>query len=129
MKRRVVNPRVLGWLPLLLAAGFLQAEQTSPASASDAIFLWLAGGLSSARIQRLATLQPSQARDETATLSCHATLQCTRSLQKAGADSPLIQSLARKNSERNSDRSTSQQPIRQRLCLLQSGGSNRGSRL
>src|SRR5437868_4291576 len=50
---------VLRWLLLLVAAGSLQAEQAPPTPPSDAIFLWLAGGISSARIQRLA-----QTRDE-----------------------------------------------------------------
>jgi tetratricopeptide (TPR) repeat protein len=91
---------------LLLAAGSLQAEQAPPTPASDAIFLWLAGGISSARIQRLvrtqnARTQNAQTRDEAQTFSCHAapecTRQCTRALQKAGADSGLIQSLLRQS--------------------------------
>jgi len=92
---------VLIWLLLLLvAASFsLQAEQVSPTRASDAIFLWLAGGISSARIQRLAQA-PDRTPDETRNLACHATTQCTRALQKAGADSILIQSLVRQNSDR-----------------------------
>ncbi|MGB0041969.1 MAG: hypothetical protein WBP91_02250, partial [Terriglobales bacterium] len=84
---------ILRLLLLLLAAVPLQAEQP-PTTPADAIFLWLAGGLSSARIQRLA-----QTPDETWLLSCPATMQCTRqctrALQKAGADTALIQSLAR----------------------------------
>jgi len=86
---------VLRWLLLLLAAGSLHAEQAPPTPASDAIFLWLAGGISSARIQRLA-----QTRNEALNPSCHATTQCTRSLQKAGADAGLIQSLGRQNRDR-----------------------------
>jgi tetratricopeptide (TPR) repeat protein len=85
---------VLNSLLLLLAAGSLQAQQVPPTSASDAIFLWLAGGISSARIQRLA-----QTQDAVRSLSCHATSQCTRALQKAGADTSLIQSLVRHNSD------------------------------
>jgi tetratricopeptide (TPR) repeat protein len=88
---------VLRWLLLLLVAGSLQAEQASPTPASDAIFLWLAGGISSARIQRLA-----QTRDEARTLSCPATSQCTRALQKAGADAGLIQNLVRQSRDRKS---------------------------
>jgi len=93
---------------LLLAAGSLQAEQAPPTPASDAIFLWLAGGISSARIQRLVRAQNAQTRnaqtrDEARTFSCHAapecTRQCTRALQKAGADSGLIQSLVRQSSD------------------------------
>jgi tetratricopeptide (TPR) repeat protein len=86
---------VLRLLLLLLAAGSLQAEQTSPAFSCDTIFWWLAGGLSSARIQRLVQ---TQSDDHT---SCHATTQDTRVLQKAGADAGLIQSLAHHNSEGN----------------------------
>jgi tetratricopeptide (TPR) repeat protein len=82
---------VLRLLLLLLAAGSLQAEQIAPTSAPDTIFLWLASGLSSARIERLA---PTQANDRN---SCHASMQCTRALQKAGADAELIQSLERQN--------------------------------
>ena len=85
---------VLRWLLLLLAAGSLQAQQVPSTAASDAIFLWLAGGISSARIQRLA--QPRNELSNSAlNLSCHATTQCTRAFQKAGADASLIQSLGR----------------------------------
>ena len=90
---------VLRWLLLLLAAGSLRAEQVPSTPASDAIFLWLAGGISSARIQRLA-----HTRDEAISPSCHATTQCTRALQKAGADAGLIQSLKRQSSDQNRDR-------------------------
>ncbi len=83
---------VLRWLLLFLVAGSLQAEQTPSTPASDAIFLWLAGGISNARIQRLA-----QTWGEAETLSCPATSQCNqqcaRALQKAGADAGLIKSL------------------------------------
>jgi tetratricopeptide (TPR) repeat protein len=89
---------------LLLAAGSLQAEQAPPTSASDAIFLWLAGGISSARIERLTTQRLAEMRDQTRTLSCHPTPQYTRALQTAGADSNLIQSLVRPTSDRSSDR-------------------------
>lgn len=85
--------RVLRWLLLLLAVGSLQAEQGSPASGSDSIFWWLAGGISSARIERLA---------QNRGLSCHATVECTRALQKAGADSGLTQKLLRRSSDRKS---------------------------
>jgi tetratricopeptide (TPR) repeat protein len=95
---------VLRWLLLLLAAGSLHAEQAPPTSASDAIFLWLAGGISSARIQRL-----TQTPGKPWTLSCGATSpcvrQCTRALQKAGADSDLIHSLVRQSADRSPDRS------------------------
>ena len=87
---------VLRVLLLLLAVGSLRAEQIPPTSASDTVFLWLAGGLSSARIQRLAQ---TQGDDHNA---CHATTQCTRALQKAGADAGLIQSLEHQNSDWNS---------------------------
>ena len=102
---------VLRWLLLLLAAGSLHAEQAPPTPASDAIFLWLAGGISSARIERLA-----QTRNESAdklaneltnsapNLSCHATTQCTRALLKAGADAGLIQSLGHRSSDQNRNR-------------------------
>lgn len=83
---------------LLLAAGSLQAEQAAPTSASDTIFLWLAGGISGARVQRLA-----QTQNEGRALSCHVTTQYARALQKAGADSGLIQSLEHQNSAHRQD--------------------------
>ena len=112
MPEGFVKRCVLRWLLLLLAAGSLQAEQAPPTPASDAIFLWLAGGISSARIQRLVQTQNAQTRvelpDAAGTLSCHATSQCTRqctrALQKAGADSDLIQIFVRQSSDRSSDR-------------------------
>ena len=85
MKRYVLN-RLL--LLFLSAAVPVHGEQTPAASASDSIFLWLAAGLSSARIQRLA-----ESPDHAPTLSCRATVVCTRALQKAGADAGLIRRL------------------------------------
>jgi tetratricopeptide (TPR) repeat protein len=96
---------VLRWLLLLLAAGSLHAEQVSSTAASDAVFLWLAGGISSARIQRLA-----QTRDEALNPSCHATAQYTRALRKAGADSGLIQSLGRRSLSQSSNQNRDQKP-------------------
>ena len=95
---------VLRLFLLLLAAGSLQAEQIPSTSASDTIFLWLAGGISSARIERLA-----QTQNQDHTLSCHVTAQYTRALQKAGGDSGLIQSLDRQNEHQNSDRNSAHQ--------------------
>jgi len=94
VKRCVLKRCVLGSLLLLLAASSLLAEQVTPAGASDEIFLWLAAGISSARIERMA-----QTQDETRKLSCHATLACTRALQKAGADQNLIRSLAPRHAD------------------------------
>ncbi len=88
---------VLKGLLLLLVASPLQGEQTPVTTVSDTIFLWLAAGLSSTRIQRL-----TQTTDEARTLSCHATLQCTRALEKAGAESALIQSIARQTATHRS---------------------------
>lgn len=91
------------WFLLWLMAGSLQAQRVPDPHASDSIFLWLAGGISSARIQRLAqTLGPPP------TLSCHVPAPCTRALQKAGADSGLIQSLVRQNAEHTSEQSSGQ---------------------
>ncbi|MGB9264367.1 MAG: hypothetical protein WCB56_02840, partial [Terriglobales bacterium] len=78
---------VLSWLLLLLAAGCLWAEPVPSTSDSDVVFLWLAGGISSTRIERLA--HKPQAPD----FSALAAAQCHRALQKAGADSNLMQSL------------------------------------
>ena len=100
---------VLRWLLLLLAAGSLQAEQAPSTPATDAVFLWLAGGLSSARIQRLA-LTRVESPDETRNPSCHGTSpcfrQCTHALQSAGADASLIQGLGSLTSDRSPDRSS-----------------------
>lgn len=82
---------------MVLLAGGLQAEQVPATAACDSVFLWLAGGISSARIQRLIQTQTTPSQDEA--LSCRVTAQCTRALQKAGADPTLIRSLLRKNSE------------------------------
>lgn len=96
---------LLGTLVLLLAAGSLAAEQASPFSASDAVFLWLAGGISSARIQRLTAERLAQSPDEMLTFSCPAVSQCTRSLQKAGADQILIHRLVRPTPNRTLEKS------------------------
>jgi tetratricopeptide (TPR) repeat protein len=88
---------IWGWVFLLLAAGFAQAEQVAATPASDDIFWWLAGGISNARIERLA-----QTPDAVQNLSCHATIQCARALQKAGADAGLIESLGHRHTDRAS---------------------------
>src|SRR5271157_4824189 len=54
---------VLRCLLLLLAAGSLHAEPTPAASAFDSAFLWLAGGISSARIERLMSQRLAQSGD------------------------------------------------------------------
>ncbi len=59
---------VLRWLLIVLAAGPLWAEQAAPTSGRDAIFLWLAGGISSARIERLIQTENAQTRDEAGAL-------------------------------------------------------------
>ncbi|MGZ4845579.1 MAG: hypothetical protein ACXV75_12805, partial [Candidatus Angelobacter sp.] len=90
---------------LLLAAASLHADQVPPSPVSDAVFLWLAGGISNARVERLiqtqnAQKQNAQTPSQTRALSCQSTSQCTRALQKAGAESELIQSLVGKRSDR-----------------------------
>ena len=92
---------VLKWLLILLAAGPLRAEQAAPTPGPDAIFLWLAGGISSARIERLILIQNAKMGHEAGALLCQATpqclRQCTRALQDGGADAALIQSLKNLN--------------------------------
>jgi tetratricopeptide (TPR) repeat protein len=84
---------VARWFVLLLTVGSLHAQQAPIASLPDTVFLWLAGGISSARAERLLKTQSGSA-DTSANPSCHATTQCTRALQKAGAESSLIQNLS-----------------------------------
>ncbi len=96
---------VLRWLLLLVAATSLHAEQVPASPVSDAVFLWLAGGISNTRVERLiqtqnAQTQNAQSPSQTRVLSCQSTSQCTRALQKAGADSELIQSLVGRRSDR-----------------------------
>ncbi|MGD0790852.1 MAG: tetratricopeptide repeat protein [Terriglobales bacterium] len=87
--------------------------------ASDAIFLWLAGGISSARIQRLAQTR-HESPDAARNLSCRATTQCTQALQKAGADSGLIQSLVRQSSNRRPDQSPTRNSAASVACACSS---------
>lgn len=95
---------VWGWVVLLLAAGCLQAE-VAASPACDDVFLWLAGGISSARIERLA-----QAPEAAQGLSCHATVQCTLALQKAGASVELIENLRRSRADRTAGRDAAGAP-------------------
>jgi tetratricopeptide (TPR) repeat protein len=101
----LVKPCVLILSILLLAAGAFASEPLPATAASDSIFLWLASGISSARIQRL-TQSLAQSPAQPHTVSCHATMQCTRSLQKAGADADLINSLAHTNSNQSQAQSS-----------------------
>jgi tetratricopeptide (TPR) repeat protein len=82
----------------LLTAGSLWAEPVSPAPNCDPIFWWLASGISSARIQRLA-----QTAGSAQGAFCRASTQCARTLQKAGADAALIQSLSGRDVKANSN--------------------------
>ena len=75
------------FLSFLLLAGSVQAEKAPSGPALDDIFLWLAGGLPSARVQRMAG----------AGLACRITPSLTRALQKSGASPALIQDLARQS--------------------------------
>jgi len=71
---------VLSWLLLLLVAGSLQAEQVPSTPASGTIFLWLAGGISSARISAWPRRQIER-RTKPQPFS-HATKQCTRACKR-----------------------------------------------
>ncbi len=92
----------LRWLFLLLAVGSVQAAQAPLVPAPDSIFLWLAGGISSARIQRLVQ-SPLGSPEATSVVSCRETPQFIRALQNAGADAALIQGLASQISASGSD--------------------------
>jgi protein O-GlcNAc transferase len=81
-----VNRAVLCGLLALLAAGSVQAEQTPSSTSQEALFYWLAGEISSPRIQRLTAERG---------LSCHLTAQYMAALKRAGADAGLIQRLGR----------------------------------
>ena len=81
---------------LLLMAGGLRAESTGSCANLDDVFVWLAGGISSARIARLAGTVESTGGHQ----ACRVTAGCIRALQKGGADPELIQELgvaSRKN--------------------------------
>jgi tetratricopeptide (TPR) repeat protein len=76
---------VLSWLLLPLMAGFSFAGQAPSALPSDTIFWWLAGGMSSARVERL-----TQERS----LACRVTPPCAGALGKAGLSTRLMHDLA-----------------------------------
>jgi tetratricopeptide (TPR) repeat protein len=78
-------------LPLVLLSFFavsLRAEPVPTGKSLDDVFLWLAGGISSARLQRL-----TGATEGTGALGCRVTLPCMHALRLAGADEDLIHSL------------------------------------
>jgi tetratricopeptide (TPR) repeat protein len=87
-----------GWVPTLflsclvfclLTAGAVCSGETPLASDdSDDVFLWLAGGLSDARVARLAQSSP-----QSINLSAKSAGGCERALLRAGADRDLIQQL------------------------------------
>ncbi len=82
-----------GWLTflgVLLITAPLQAEQRPSGAALDDVFLWLASGIPSARVQRLAATENS-------IRACYVTLPCVHALQKAGAGQGLLQQLADRN--------------------------------
>jgi tetratricopeptide (TPR) repeat protein len=119
------------WLLLLLTAGSLQAQQ-APSGTSNAIFLWLAGGISSARIERLMTERRTTARLEqarhelavgTPSPSCNSTSLCTRALQKAGADSSLIQSFLHESSHAISNRNSPRKSASTAGCACSSAAA------
>ena len=102
MKYRVVRS-----LLLLLAANWLHAEPAPATSPCDSIFLWLAGGISSARVERLARtpspqIQNTQSSARPRKLSCRVTPECTRALRAAGADDVLIHRLAQVDASQES---------------------------
>jgi Tfp pilus assembly protein PilF len=104
--------RVLISLLLVLAAGSLHAEQAIAATPCDSVLWWLAGGISSARIQRIVKSSPdSQA------FSCSLSTQCGRTLQRAGADAGLIASLSHPKSKAGSSCSNSR-PAAQVVTLI-----------
>jgi tetratricopeptide (TPR) repeat protein len=110
----------LTWLSLLLVACSLKAEQTPSGPSLDEVFLWLAGGISSARIQRL-----TGANGSTRGLACRVTPPCIRTLRNAGANEHLIQELERQDkAEQNG---THAGPIHQKKTVA-SGSQQKASR-
>lgn len=102
-----MNRCLLRSLLLLLAANLVHAEQVPVTSPCNSIFLWLAGGISSARVQRLAQtpsaqIENAQSSNQARNDSCRITPDCTRALRAAGADDVLIRSLAKVNSSQKS---------------------------
>ena len=106
-------------LLLVLAAGSTLAHSEPATAPSDSVFLWLASGISSARIQRL-----SRTFGPLPIFSCPAPVACAHALQKAGADAALIQNLTRHSrehsrehsKEQSSDRNTSRTPDTGKSC-------------
>ena len=72
----------LASLCFLLSTGSAQAGQSGPIAPLEQVFIWLAGGISSARIERLAATHVTQTGGLTPA--------CVRALQNAGADAQLI---------------------------------------
>ena len=68
--------------PTVSGAQSSEKPSTPTCSGVDQVFLWLAGGISNARIQRLAGSDFK--------LACHITPSCARALEKGGADASLI---------------------------------------
>jgi tetratricopeptide (TPR) repeat protein len=119
---------VLKWLLLLLTAGSSQA-QPAPRSASDAIFLWLGAGISSARVERLMTESATTARREqgrhestvgTPNPSSNSTSLCARALEKAGADANLVQSFLHPRSHSISSRNSARKLAASTGCVCSS---------
>lgn len=73
--------------PAPVAASYSAHSSIPICSNLQDIFLWLAGGISTPRIQRLAS-------GDNARLDCRVTPVCTRALEKAGADAGLIRFLS-----------------------------------
>jgi tetratricopeptide (TPR) repeat protein len=71
-----------------VSAGILSSPKNSAPTCpgTDDVLLWLAGGISTARVQRLA--------GDNFRLACHITPSCERTLEKGGADANLIRFLA-----------------------------------
>ena len=93
------------WLFLLLVAGSLHAEQVPSGPALDSVFLWLAAGTSSARVQHLIT----DVNASPAPIG-RITPNCVHALQKAGASAALIHDLTvRSEDSEKSARTTASQ--------------------
>jgi tetratricopeptide (TPR) repeat protein len=116
-----VNRWILSWVFILLMVGSAWAEQGTAMDASDRVFLWLASGISNARVERLIQADSinksaTNKKEDAQRFACYPTAACTKALQKAGADAELIKSLLPSFGQRSSSGKPSAQSAADASC-------------